>query len=54
MDEPPVRLFIPGTGEWKSANDWPLPETRWTPFYFHAGALLCEHELWPSEGCDSY
>jgi predicted acyl esterase len=54
MDEPPVRLFIPGTGEWKTANDWPLPETRWTPFYFHAGALLSEHELWPNEGHDSF
>jgi hypothetical protein len=54
MDEPPVRLFIPGTGEWKAASDWPLPETRWTPFYFHAGALLSEHELWPNEGHDSF
>ena len=54
MDEPPVRLFIPATGEWKSASDWPLPETRWTPFYFHAGSLLSEHELWPNEGHDSF
>jgi len=54
MDEPPVRLFIPATGEWKSASDWPLPETRWTPFYFHAGSLLSEHELWPDEGHDSF
>jgi predicted acyl esterase len=53
MDEPPVRLFIPPTGEWKTANDWPLPETRWTPFFFHAGGLLSEHELWPDEGCDT-
>ncbi len=53
MDEPPVRLFIPGTDEWKTANDWPLPETRWTPFYLHAEGLLSEHELWPDEGMDA-
>ena len=53
MDEPPVRLFIPATGEWKSASDWPVPETRWTPFFLHAGSLLSEHELWPNEGHDS-
>jgi len=52
MDEPPVRLFIPPTGEWKQAMTWPLPETRWTPFYLHAEGLLSEHELWPDEGCD--
>jgi uncharacterized protein len=54
MDEPPVRVFIPPTGEWKTATEWPLPETRWTPFYLHAGGLLSEHELWPKEGHDSF
>jgi hypothetical protein len=54
MDSPPVRLFIPPTGEWKSSSEWPLPETQWTPFYLHAAELLSEHELWPKEGSDSY
>ncbi|MEI9476378.1 MAG: CocE/NonD family hydrolase [Deltaproteobacteria bacterium] len=54
MDEPPIRLFIPPTGEWKIANQWPLPETRWTPFYLHANGLLSEHELWSNEGCDNF
>ena len=54
MEEPPIRLFIPPTGEWKIAKEWPLPETRWTQFYLHARGLLSEHELWPNEGCDSY
>lgn len=54
MDEPPVRLFIPGTAEWKASTDWPVPETRWTPFYFHAGGLLSEHELFPNEGHNSF
>lgn len=54
MNEPPVRLFIPGTGEWKAAEEWPLPDTKWTPFYLHSGGLLSEHEFWPNEGSSSF
>jgi len=54
MDEPPIRLFVMGTGEWKEAEEWPLPETKWTPFFLHEDGLLSEHEFWPNEGCDSF
>jgi putative CocE/NonD family hydrolase len=54
MDEPPVRIFIMGTDEWKESNAWPLPETKWTPFYLHEEDLLFEHEHWPNEGSDSF
>lgn len=54
MKEPPVRLFIMGTNKWKEAEDWPLPETKWTPFYLHEDKLLSEHEHWPNEGSDSF
>lgn len=54
MDEPPVRAFIMGTGEWKTSNDWPLPETKWTPFYLHENSLLNEHEHWSHEGGDPF
>jgi hypothetical protein len=54
MNEPPVRLFIMGTSEWKEASDWPLPETKWTPFYLHEYGLLSEHEHWQNEGSDSF
>lgn len=50
MDEPHIRLFLMGTGEWKFSNEWPLPETKWTPFYLHFNRLLSEHEFWPNEG----
>jgi uncharacterized protein len=33
MDEPPVRYWLMGANEWRSASDWPLPETEWTKFY---------------------
>jgi uncharacterized protein len=54
MDEPPIRCFIPPTGEWKPLNDWPPPEARWTTFYLHKESMLSEHELWPAEGADSF
>ena len=54
MEEPPVRLFVMGTNQWKEADDWPLPETKWTPFYLHEDKLLSEHEHWPNEGHDSF
>jgi predicted acyl esterase len=54
MDEPPVRCFIPPTGEWKALTDWPPPGARWTTFYMHKDGILSEHELWPEEGADSF
>ena len=54
MEEPPIALFVTGTGEWKTTMEWPLPETRWTPFYLHSGGLLSEHEFWPNEGSSTF
>ncbi len=54
MDEPPIRLFVMGTGRWRAADDWPLDETRWTPFYLHENGLLWEREHYPNEGYTSF
>lgn len=35
--EPPIRLFTMGTNVWRDVEDWPLPNTRWTPWYLHSG-----------------
>jgi putative CocE/NonD family hydrolase len=32
-EEAPVRYWVMGSGEWRTAEDWPLPETRWTELY---------------------
>ena len=32
-DLPPLQLFIMGRNQWREARKWPLPETRWTPYY---------------------
>jgi putative CocE/NonD family hydrolase len=53
-DEPAVRVFVMGGGSgrrnaagrldhggfWRSAESWPLPQTRWTRFYLHPGRSL--------------
>lgn len=54
MDEPDINLFVVNSGEWKPAEQWPLPETKWTPFYLHANDLLSEHEFFPNEGFSTY
>ncbi len=54
LDEPAVRLFMTDSGGWKRAERWPLPETRFTPFYLHEEGLLSEHELWDWEHSTSF
>jgi predicted acyl esterase len=55
MDEPRVQVFLDGgDGEWVAADGWPLPQTRWTPFYLHENGLLSEHEFWPNESKTVY
>lgn len=54
MNEAPIRCFIPPIGEWKSLDDWPPSQARWTTFYLHKDRILSEHELWPDDGADSF
>jgi uncharacterized protein len=35
-DEPPVKLFVMGANVWRQEEDWPLPGTRFTPYYLHS------------------
>src|SRR5207249_12069759 len=51
---PPIRLFVMGTGDghktekgklyhggyWRDATEWPLPETKFVPYYFHSDGSL--------------
>jgi putative CocE/NonD family hydrolase len=37
LGEPRVKLFVMGANRWREADEWPLPETRVTPYYFHSG-----------------
>jgi len=54
-DEKPVSLFVMGSGgRWKHSDQWPLPETKWTPFYLHEKGRLWEREHFANEGFSSY
>jgi len=33
---PSVRYFVMGVNQWRSADDWPLPQTQWQRFYLHS------------------
>lgn len=48
MDEPPVRYFVSGSNEWRSAADWPPPETRWTKLYLNSWERLAEKPFTPN------
>jgi uncharacterized protein len=37
LDEPPVRVYVMGANRWREAADWPLPNTRYVPYYLHSG-----------------
>jgi uncharacterized protein len=36
LREPPIRLFIMGTNEWRDEAEWPLARTTWQPWYLHS------------------
>lgn len=36
VENPPVRLYVPGLDEWIGASDFPLPETESTTYYLHS------------------
>jgi putative CocE/NonD family hydrolase len=36
-DDPPIRLFMMGSNEWRSEHEWPLARTDWQPWYLHSG-----------------
>lgn len=36
LDDPPIHLFVMGRNEWRTADEWPLPETQFTNYYLHS------------------
>jgi putative CocE/NonD family hydrolase len=34
---PPYQLFVMGRNKWRTADQWPLKDTRFTPWYFDSG-----------------
>ena len=54
MEEPDINLFVTGTGKWKQAAQWPLPETRFMRFYLHQDGELSERDYRPEEGSTTF
>ncbi len=40
MAEPRVKYWVMGANNWRTGDDWPLPETKWTPYYLHSWEKL--------------
>ncbi|WP_329343456.1 CocE/NonD family hydrolase [Streptomyces sp. NBC_01352] len=53
LDEPPVRYWVAGAGEWRTGTDWPLPETQWTKFYLSSWERLRTQPFTPSSADDT-
>ncbi len=37
VNDPPVWVFVMGPNRWYAEKDWPLPQTKWTPYYLTSG-----------------
>jgi len=37
VNDPPVWVFVMGPNRWYAEKDWPLPATKWTPYYLTSG-----------------
>lgn len=54
MDEPPIRILVQGTNQWRYENEWPLARTKWTKFYLRDNGMLAETPPANGEKPDSF
>lgn len=45
--EPPVKYWVMGANEWRTAHDWPLPQTHWTKLYLTGWERLTPRPFTP-------
>jgi uncharacterized protein len=51
--EPPIEIFFMGVNKWQHAQEWPLPGTKFTPYYLGGSHALSDSK--PSvAGSDTY
>ena len=47
MEEPPIRLSVQGTNQWRHEREWPLARTSWTRFHLgEQGRLKLDSPGW--------
>ncbi|MBI3941616.1 MAG: CocE/NonD family hydrolase, partial [Chloroflexi bacterium] len=54
MDEPPVKLFVMGENKWRTAEDYPLPDTVYTNWYLHDSGRLSPESPTGAEQADTF
>jgi putative CocE/NonD family hydrolase len=54
VDEPRVQLFVMGENSWRTAEEYPLPGTRLTPFYLRTARALSAEPPAGAEEADGY
>ncbi|MFC2013420.1 CocE/NonD family hydrolase [Chloroflexota bacterium] len=54
MDEPPIKILIQGTNEWRYESEWPLARTKWTKYYLRENEMLAETASASNETPDSF
>jgi putative CocE/NonD family hydrolase len=40
LEGPPIRYYVEGADEWRTADTWPLPQTQFVEWHLHADGLL--------------
>jgi predicted acyl esterase len=54
MEEPPIRLYVQGTGKYRDENEWPLARTQWKKLYLGVNGSLSEDGPGWNEKPDSF
>jgi len=53
MNEPPVRYWVMGANEWRTANNWPPPGATWTKLYLSSWERLTPDLPEPSSATET-
>lgn len=53
LEEPAVKFWVMGANEWRTASDWPLPETQWTKLYLNSWERMRPEPFKPSSVDDN-
>jgi len=40
MEGDPIKIFVMGRNQWRTAVEWPLPDTKWTKYYLRSWERL--------------
>ena len=48
MEEPPIKILVKGSNEWRCEQEWPLARTQWTKLYLRGDAGLAQER--PGKG----